>query len=534
MGRIAKDLRDWIRMLDEAGELARVSVEVDPHLEITEVTDRTTKAGGPALLFEHPTGSQLPVLTNQFGSDKRICMAFGVDSLDEVATKISDILELQPPQGIGDKFRTLGKLRSLASAPPKYVKKAPCQEVVLRGEEASLDELPILTCWPQDGGPYVTLPLVFTKDPETGARNCGMYRIQKFDARTTGMHWQIHKDGAEDWRTFDAKSGGGDRLEVAVALGTDPIVTYAATAPLPKHIDEMLFAGFLRGDSVELVKCVSVDIEVPANAEIVIEGYIQRGELAVEGPFGDHTGYYSLADLYPVFHVTAITRRADAIYPATIVGRPPQEDCWLAKATERIFLPLVKTTMPEVVDYNLPWDGVFHGCAIFAIKKRYPGHAKKIMHAVWGTGLMSLTKTVIVVDEHVNVHDYHEVAFRVFANMDPQRDVLLSEGPIDVLDHATNLLGYGGKLGIDATTKLPNEGFTRDWPADIVMSDEVMERVDARWDEYGIGVTGARDSWGVVRGEVPTPAHVREFVERAAAARRQAPAATTGAPVGAP
>lgn len=498
MATIATDLRQWVTMLKRAGELVEITAEVDPNLEITEITDRTTKAGGPALLFTNVRGSKMPVLTNQFGSDRRLAMAFGVDDINEVAAKIEDLLELQPPQGIVNKMRTLGKLKSVAASPPKIVRSGACQEVVLRGEDASLDLLPILTCWPMDGGPYVTLPLVFTKDPRTGTRNCGMYRIQKFDAHTTGMHWQIHKDGAEDWR------GMGDTLDVAVALGTDPIVTYSATAPLPKHIDEMMFAGFLRGEAVDLVKCVSVDLEVPAQAEIVIEGYIKKGELRTEGPFGDHTGYYSLADEYPVFHVTAITHRKDAIYPATIVGVPPQEDCWLGKATERIFLPLVRTTMPEVVDYDLPWDGVFHGCVIVSIKKRFPGHAKKIMHAIWGTGLMSLTKTVIVVDEGVDVHDYHQVAFRAFANVDPGRDVLISEGPLDVLDHAPNLMGYGGKLGIDATTKWPGEGFTREWPPDIEMDADIVRRVDERWAEYGIDRSPASASSS--QAPVPIPA----------------------------
>ena len=418
--------------------------------------------------------------------DRRIQMAFGVDALSEVGDRISDLLELQPPAGIADKFRTLGKLKSLAGMAPKVVRSGPCQEVVHLGEDASLDMLPILTCWPEDGGPYITLPLVFTKDPKTGTRNCGMYRIQKFDSRTTGMHWQIHKDGAEDWR------GMGDRLEVAVALGTDPITTYSASAPLPKHIDEMLFAGFLKGSTVELVKCKTVDLEVPANAEIVIEGYIEKGELRTEGPFGDHTGYYSLADEYPVFHVTAVTHRRDPIYATIVVGVPPMEDCWLGKATERIFLPLVRMTHPEIVDYDLPWEGVFHGCAIVSIKKKYPGHARKVMHAVWGTGLLSLTKCVIVVDEHVNVHSYEDVAFRVFANMDPSRDVMLSEGPLDVLDHAPNLMGFGGKLGIDATTKWATEGYVREWPGDIEMSESVRRRVDERWSEFGIELPGIR------------------------------------------
>ena len=479
--KIPQDLREWIQMLRKAGELVEVTTEVDPYLEITEITDRVTKAGGPALLFTNVKGSTMPVLINQFGSDKRLAMAFGVDKIDEVGDRIADLLELQPPAGMMDKLKTLGKLKTLAASPPKTVRSGSCQDVVLTGDDATLDMLPILTCWPMDAGPYITLPLVFTRDPKTGQRNCGMYRIQKFDAQTTGMHWQIHKDAAEDWR------GMGDTLDVAVALGTDPITTYTATAPLPKHLDEMMMAGFLRGNSVDLVACKTVNLEVPASSEIVIEGFIKKGELATEGPFGDHTGYYSLADEYPVFHITAITHRKDPIYATTVVGIPPMEDCWLGKATERIFLPLVKTTIPEIVDYNLPWEGVFHGCAIVSIKKRFPGHAKKIMHAIWGTGLLSLTKSVIVVDEHVDVHDYSQVAFRAFANVDPARDVLLSEGPLDVLDHAPNIMGLGGKLGIDATNKWTSEGYAREWPPDIAMSDDVRDTVTRRWAEYGIG-----------------------------------------------
>jgi 4-hydroxy-3-polyprenylbenzoate decarboxylase len=490
MARPPRDLREWIDLLRAEGELAVVDAEVDPNLEVTEIVDRTVKAGGPALLFTNPTGSKMPILINQYGSDRRLNLAFGVDSIEEVADRITDLLELAPPEGIMEKVRTGRKLLSLASSPPKVVRSGPCQDVVLKGEKASLDLLPILTCWPDDAGPYITLPLVFTKDPITGSRNCGMYRLQKFDAHTTGMHWQIHKDGAEDWR-LHAERGTDERLEVAVALGCDPITTYTASAPLPKHIDEMMLAGFLRGESVEMVKCTTIDIEVPAHAEIVIEGYVKKGELATEGPFGDHTGYYSLADEYPVFHVTAITHRKDPIYPTIVVGVPPQEDCWLGKATERIFLPLVKTTIPEIVDYNLPWEGVFHGCAIVSIKKRYPGHARKVMHAIWGTGLLSLTKSVIVVDEHVDVHDYSQVAFRAFANVDPARDVELGSGPLDVLDHAPNLMGMGGKIGIDATTKWATEGYTREWPPDIAMSDEIQRKVDERWSEYGIGRTPA-------------------------------------------
>lgn len=485
MSRRARDLRDWIDLLREAGELVEVTAEVDPNLEITEITHRTVRAGGPALLFTNVRGSDMPVLMNQFGSDRRLALAFGVENISEIADRISTLIELQPPAGLVDKVRTLGKLRSLASLPPNIVRSGPCQEVVFEGEAASLDILPILTCWPMDAGPFITLPLVFTADPKTGSRNCGMYRLQKFDARTTGLHWQIHKDAAADWR------GMGERMDVAIALGTDPITTYAASAPLPKHIDEMLFAGFLQGESVDMVQCRTVDIQVPARSEIVIEGFVTRGELRTEGPFGDHTGYYSLADEYPVLHVTAVTHRRDAIYPSIIVGVPPQEDCWLGHATERIFLPLVQTTMPEIIDYALPWEGVFHGCAIVSISKKFPGHARKVMNAIWGTGLLSLTKTVIVVDEGVDVHDYSQVAFRAFANVDPARDIVLGEGPLDVLDHAPNLMGFGGKLGIDATATWTSEGYAREWPPDIVMDPDIVEQVTTRWPELGIPSTSA-------------------------------------------
>ncbi|MCW2962521.1 MAG: menaquinone biosynthesis decarboxylase [Thermoleophilia bacterium] len=472
---IADDLREWIDQLRAAGELHEVTAEVDPHLEITEITDRTTKEGGPALLFTNVLGSKMPVLTNQFSSDHRLNMAFGVDDMDEVAAGIDALFELaKPARGLGEKLGVLGKVKGLAtSVPPKYVRRAPVQEVVHTGADVDLDELPILGCWPEDGGPYVTLPLVFSKDPRTGMRNCGMYRVQKYDKNTCGMHWQIHKDAADDWRYMPADG----KLEVAVAIGSDPIVTYAASCPLPKDIDEMLFAGFARGKRVEMVKCLTVDLEVPAHAEIVLEGYVSRGELRTEGPFGDHTGYYSLADEYPVLHVTAITHRTNPIYSATIVGVPPHEDKWLGKATERIFLPLLQKVQHEVVDYDLPSEGVFHGCCIVAIRKQFPGHGRKAMHAVWGTALMSLTKTVIVVDEDVDVHDYAAVAARVRETWDPLRDTMWSEGPIDVLDHAPSLMGFGGKVGLDATRKWSSEG--RDAAADAAADAELVFDIEA-------------------------------------------------------
>jgi 4-hydroxy-3-polyprenylbenzoate decarboxylase len=472
----ADDLRSWIDQLRREGELVEIDAEVDPYLEVTEVVDRTVKSRGPALLFRHPKGSDHALLINQFGTERRMCLAFGEPTLDAVARKLEDVLEMQPPQGLVEKVKGLGKLKRLADSMPKVVSRAACQEVVV---DPDLDRLPIQHCWPGDPAPFITLPAVITKDPRTGVRNVGMYRMQKIDSRTTFMHWQIHKDGAADWR------GMGDRLDVAVALGCDPVTTYAASAPLPKHIDEFMLAGFLRGEAVELVKAKTVDLEVPANAEIVLEGYVQKGDLGTEGPFGDHTGYYSPAEPFPVFHLTGMTMRRDAVYPSIVVGPPPAEDAWLGKATERIFLPAVRMTVPEIVDYDLPVAGAFHNCVIVSIRKAFPGHAKKVMHAMWGLGMLSLSKSVIVVDEFVDVHDYERVFFHVCANVDPKRDVLLSEGPLDQLDHAASMYCYGGKLGIDATHKWTNEG-ARDWPDRIEMSREVRDLVDRRWKEYGI------------------------------------------------
>jgi 4-hydroxy-3-polyprenylbenzoate decarboxylase len=479
---VSIDLRDWIARLEKAGELTRVSARVDPRLEITEITDRVTKAGGPALLFTNPAGSDHPVLINQFGSERRMTMGLRCETLDELGDRIQDLLDLQPPHGVVAKVRALGKLRELASFSPKVVREGPCQEIWL--DEPDLDRLPILTCWPKDGGPFVTLPLVFSKDPRTGVRNCGMYRIQKVDRRTALMHWQIHKDGAAHLRD----SAG--RVPVAVALGTDPATTYSATAPLPPHLDEMVFAGFLRGRSVEMVRCRTVDVEVPASAEIVLEGYVDAADLRPEGPFGDHTGFYTPVDDYPAFHLTGMSMRRDAIYATTIVGKPPMEDFWLGKATERIFLPLIRMTVPELVDMNLPLEGVFHNCAIVSVRKRYPGHAKKLMNAIWGLGLLSLSRCVVVVDHDVDVQDVSEVAFQAFSNVDVGRDMLVTEGPVDALDHAAPYFAYGSKVGFDATRKWPGEGVVRPWPEELRMSDDVRATVDRRWREYGI--PGAR------------------------------------------
>jgi 4-hydroxy-3-polyprenylbenzoate decarboxylase len=479
----AADLRSWIDELRRAGELVEIEAVVDPYLEITEIVDRIVKSGGPALLFKNPKGSEHPFLINQFGTEKRMAMAFGEPSLDAVGQKLGDVLEMQPPQGIVEKVKGLGKLKRLADSMPKSVRSGPAQEVVL---EPDLDLLPIQHCWPGDPAPFITLPAVITRDPRTGTRNVGMYRMQKIDSKTTFMHWQIHKDGAADWR------GMGDRLDVAVALGCDPVTTYSASAPLPKHIDEFMLAGFLRGEAVELVPGKTVDLEVPANAEIVLEGYIEKGELGTEGPFGDHTGYYSPPEPFPVFHLTCMTMRRDAIYPSIVVGVPPAEDAWLGKATERIFLPAIRMTVPEIVDYDLPVAGAFHNCVIVSIRKAFPGHAKKVMHAIWGLGMLSLSKSVVVVDEFVDVHDYEQVFFHACANVDPGRDVVISEGPTDQLDHAAAMYCYGGKLGIDATHKWVTEG-AREWPERIEMTAEVRDLVDGRWAEYGLAPSEAQN-----------------------------------------
>ena len=476
---IARDLREWIALLEREGELLRIAAEVDPHLEVTEIVDRTVRAGGPALLFERPKGARHQLLVNQFGTERRMCLAFGVDTLDDVAAKLSEILELQPPEGLAAKVRGLRTLKSVADSRPRTVRRAASQEVVLRGYEVDLGRLPVQTCWPGDAGPFITLPAVITRDPRTGGRNVGMYRMQVLGPRSTAMHWQLHKDGRADYLFTEG------RMEVAVALGLDPITAYSASAPLPKHIDELMVAGFLRGEPVELVQGVSVDLEVPAGAEIVLEGFIDKGELAEEGPFGDHTGYYTPAEPFPVFNVTAITMRRDAIYPSIVVGKPPQEDAWLGKATERIFLPAVRMTVPEIVDYDLPVAGAFHNLCIVSIRKAFPGHARKVMHAIWGLGMLSLTKGIVVVDEHVDVHDYAQVMFYVGANVDPKRDVEIAEGPLDHLDHSPTLQFVGGKIGIDATAKGPLEG-AREWPPEIEMSAEVRALVDRRWSEYGL------------------------------------------------
>ena len=482
------DFQDFLARLEREGELKRISAQVDPHLEITEIADRVMKMpdGGPALLFEHPKGSNIPLAINVFGSRKRMSMALGVPDIEDIACEITALLKPEVPSGgfIGAARELLPKLGVLAKMPPRHDRgSGRCQEVVTTGDAVDLNSLPILHCWPQDGGRYITLPLVFTHDPNTGKRNVGMYRVQVYDKRTTAMHWQMHKVGAEHARVSAEKR---QKIDVAVVLGGDPALTYAATAPLPPAIDEILFAGFLRKKPVHLVKAITVDIEVPEDAEIVIEGQIDPLELRMEGPFGDHTGYYSLADLYPVLHITAITHRKSPVYPCTIVGRPPMEDGWLGKATERLFLPLLKLTCPEIVDMNLPVEGIFHNIALVSIKKRYPGHAFKIMHALWGLGQAMFTKIIFVFDHDVNVQDVKECLWRLGNNIDPERDMCLVRGPIDVLDHSSRTLGFGSKVGFDCTKKLRAEGFDREWPDVIEMSPEIKQRVDTIWDTLGI------------------------------------------------
>lgn len=476
-----KDLRKFIEVLKKKGLLKLITAEVDPVLEIAEINDRVVKTGGSALFFEKPKNSKFPCVVNLFGSHERMKLALEVDSLDEIGLRMLEFLEPEIPTNLLGKLKTLPKLKRLADFLPKYVNSGPCKEVIFR-ENLSLNVFPILKTWPDDGGRFITLPMVFTKDPETGSRNCGMYRMHVYDERTTGMHWHMHKDGAKHYRNAEKL---GKRLEVAVAIGSDPAVMYSATAPLPEGVDEMLFAGFLRKSSVELVKCETIDLEVPANSEIVLEGYCEPNERKIEGPFGDHTGYYSLKDEFPMFHITCITHRKDALYPATIVGKPPMEDCYIAKTTERIFLPLIKKQIPEIVDINLPVEGVFHNIAIVSIDKRYPGHARRVMYALWGMGQMSFTKMIVVVDRWVDVQNPGEVIWRIGNNVDPKRDIVIVEGPLDVLEHASDIPSYGGKMGIDATKKWKSEGFLREWPDEIVMSEDIRRLVDKRWKEYG-------------------------------------------------
>lgn len=475
-----KDLQDFMNHLKEKGLLDEINIEVDSELEITEITDRVSKKNGNALLFNKVKNSNYPVLINSLGSYERINYGLEVENLDEIADTIMDFMDVTNYITLMNKVKSIPKLTRLARVFPKKVKNAACQEVI---EEADLSKLPILKCWPEDGGRYITLPLVIIKDPETNQQNVGMYRLQVYDKNTTGMHWHLHKDGKEIYEKYRKI---GRKMPVSVAIGSDPATMYAATAPLPKMIDEMIFAGFLRKSPLEIVKSITNDIYVPANAEFILEGYVDLDEKRLEGPFGDHTGYYSLADMYPVFHIEKITRKKNPVYVTTIVGKPPMEDCYLGKATERIFLPLIKVQCPEIIDMNFPLEGVFHNCVIVSIKKAYPKHAHKIMNALWGLGQMMYTKMIIVVDENIDPQNISTVAWKVFNNIDPSRDLVISEGPLDALDHASNTPHYGSRLGIDATKKWESEGHSRAWPDDIEMSQEISEIVDKRWKEYGI------------------------------------------------
>jgi len=539
------DLREWIAALEKAGELKRITEPVSPHLEISEITDRVSKTGsssrgikaakgyapgGPALLFENITGHPgHKVFINQFGSERRMAMALGVDRLEEIAERIQGLMNMKAPEGLLNKLKMLPQVAELTRSFPKTVsaKDAPCKQVILR-ENFNLLEFPVLTCWPHDGGPFITLPCVHTRDPRSGKRNIGMYRMQVYDGQTTGMHWQRQKVAAEHYRealravaaanadadpkaarvaamaesaggayaVADGPVGGlpqvqfgnlkGSRMEVAVSIGADPATTFSAIVPAPPEVEEYLIAGFLRGKPVEIVKCETVDLEVPANAEIVLEGYAELGELRTEGPFGDHTGFYTMQDQYPVFHITCITHRKDPIYAATIVGKPPMEDAWMGKAVERIFLPMMKMTIPEIVDINLPPEGVFHNLMIVAIRKSYPGQARKVMSAIWSLGQAMFTKCIIVVDEDCDVQDLGEVTLRVTNNIDPERDIQFTLGPIDSLDHASRMPNYGSKMGIDATRKWKAEGFDRPWPAMLEMDRATKAKIDAIWDKLGM------------------------------------------------
>ncbi len=511
------DLRDWIQALDRAGELKRVRMEADPILEITEIADRASKSrdrqgtvGGKALLFENLKGypgSQL--LINQFGSARRMRLALEVDALDEISERIRGFMDVKSPQGFLDKVKMLPMLAEMGKFFPKTVASGPCKDVIKR-DNFSLLDFPILQCWPKDGGRFITLPCVITRDPKTGKRNVGMYRMQIYDERTTGMHWQRQKVAAEHYRermrqSVPNESGGGARaavdimarssggsmlaagdrpsgkMEVAVAIGTEPALTFSAIVPAPPDVEEFIIAGFLRQKPVELVKCETVDLEVPAHSEIVLEGYVNLDELRTEGPFGDHTGFYSLEVEYPVFHLTCVTHRKDPIYATTVVGKPPQEDAWMGKAVERIFLPLMKLTIPELVDINLPIEGVFHNLMIVSIRKSYPGQARKVMNAIWSLGQAMFTKCILVVDEDVDVQDLGDVTLKVLNNIDPERDIQFTLGPVDSLDHAARLANYGSKMGIDATRKWSTEGFGRPWPDEIVMDAKTRALVDGKW-----------------------------------------------------
>ncbi len=477
---VFENLHEYIEALKKKKELLIIKERVDPIYEMGYIADRLVKSKGPAVLFTNPKGSEIPVAMNLFGTKERTEFALGVKNLDDLGKRIEELVNTEIPYNFWDKLRNIVKLREFNKFIPKIVNNAPCQEIIV--DKVDLNKLPILKTWPKDGGRFLTLPLVFTKNPITGKQNCGMYRMQVFSKDTTGMHWHIHKDGAHHYRWYKKQ---GKIMPVCVALGSDPTTIYTATAPLPEEVDEMLFSGFLRRKPVKLTKATLSDILIPAEAEIVLEGYVDPSEpLHTEGPFGDHTGYYSLEDYYPVFHVERLTMRKNAIYPATIVGKPPMEDCFLGKATERLFLPVIKKILPEIVDINLPIEGIFHNFAFVSIDKQYPGHAFKVINALWGLGMMSLTKIIIVFDKNVNVQDIGEVIWRLGNNIEPQRDIIFTKGPLDVLEHASNIPLFGSKMGIDATKKWESEGFKRNWPDDIEMVEEIKEKINKLLNKY--------------------------------------------------
>jgi 4-hydroxy-3-polyprenylbenzoate decarboxylase len=532
------DLQTFIGDLDARGQLKRVEVEVDPILEISAIADRVSDLaaagdapppatdpvhggrGGHGLLFENVRGSTIPVAINIFGSYERMRLALGVSTFEELADRVQQLVKPEMPTTLLEKMKKLPQLAKIAGFAPKTVKRGICQEVV-HTDDANLLSLPIIQCWPHDGEPgyggkpplgatkprsheattppspplvrggeggvgtgrYITLAGIYTVDPETGDRNVGMYRVQVYDEKLAAMHWHMHHDGARHFRKYKKR---GERMPLAIVLGGEPVLTYAATCPLPPDMSEVLFAGFLNDAGIEVVPCQTIPLEVPANAEIVIEGGIDPEQTLIEGPFGDHTGFYSLADRYPAFHVTAITHRRDPVYPTTIVGFPPQEDYYLGKATERIFLPLLRMLIPDIIDYHLPMFGAFHNCAFVKIRKEYPMQARKVMHGIWSAGQMMFSKMIVVVDEHVNVHDEQDVLFHMGANVDWRRDAVIVDGPCDILDHCTPHYGTGAKIGIDATRKIPGEGAVRDWPDELTMSEEIQRLVELRWKEYGL------------------------------------------------
>jgi 4-hydroxy-3-polyprenylbenzoate decarboxylase len=479
-----KNLQDFVAFLRKTGQIHEIKSEVDPVLEVTEIYDRVVKKEGPALLFSNVKGSSIPLVINLFGSHARTAAALGVENVEDIAKQIEELTDMKVPSGIFDKIQMLPKLGILNSLGAKMVNTAPCQEVVIKaGEGPMLDKLPVIQCWPDDGGKFITLPMVFSRDPRNGKRNVGLYRMHVYDNQTTGMHWQIHKDGADHFRGLP--KGSKKRLEVAAVLGADPATMFSAACPLPSGMDELMMAGFLRKSPVELVKCKTIDLEIPAEAEIVLEGYVEEGEMRMEGPFGDHTGFYSRAKEFPVFHVTCMTHRKNPIYATTVVGRPPMEDCYMGKAIERIFLPLIKKQVPEIVDMNLPWEGCFHNCMVVSIRKTYPEQAKKVMNAIWGLGQMMFSKCIIVLDADSNIQDAKEVAWRTFNNVDPKRDIVFTEGPVDELDHSASRDFFGSKMGIDATRKTEAEGMKRPWPEDMVMPGALKDLVTKRWKEYG-------------------------------------------------